>query len=318
MNIPETIRRFLSEHQLAGPGLLAVSGGADSITLLRGMLDAKIDRCHVVHFNHQFRGEASDADAEFVQSTAKQLGVPCTIISANVTELAQGQNWEATARDFRYTHLQRLAAEWNAGWVATGHTADDQAETVLHHLIRGSGLSGLRGIAPIRNISDSVLVRPLLNFTRKQVESYLLDLNQTYRTDATNFDAKFTRNRIRHELLPILRTFNGSIDNALSRTADHFREVTQYIHEQATQILQKVERPRAGNCVILDVNVLSLAVPLLRCEVYRLIWQREGWPTLAMTRQHWLRLDAVTTGCDFPDGVHVRRVRNVVQLWRGS
>ena len=320
MNIPETIRHFVQAHQLTGPGLLAVSGGADSIALLRGMLDAKIEGCHVVHVNHQSRGADSDDDAEFVQDTGVSLKVPATIVSINITKLAHGENWEATARRIRYLEFEKVARRERASWVATGHTADDQAETVLHHLIRGSGLSGLRGIAPIRKLGDSAVsvFRPMLNITRKQVEAYLAELGQDYRTDATNFDAKLTRNRIRHELLPMLRTFNVGVDSALLRTAEHVREVTEYLHEQALQLLQQAEQPRIGNRVILSVNALSLAPQLLRCEVYRLIWEREQWPVNAMTRTHWLRVDGVTTACDFPDGVHVRRVRDVVQLSRDS
>ena len=320
MNISATIRAFLNAHQLDGLGIVAVSGGADSIALLRGMLDNAT--VHVVHFNHQLRGEASDADAAFVEATANHFQRPITTVSADVTKLAEGENWEATARTFRYDHLQRLAEELQAGWVATGHTADDQAETVLHHLIRGSGLSGLRGIAPIRPLTDNgvSLVRPLLNVTRNQVETFLTELGQEYRTDATNVDAKFTRNRIRHELRPMLRSFNPGIDNALSRAADHFREVDDYLQQQAVQLLNHAARPKAGTCIVLDVNALAQAPQLLRCEVYRMVWRSMGWPIAAMTRQHWHRVDAVAVGsataCDFPANVHVRRVGSVIQLHR--
>lgn len=288
------------------------------------MLDANVQGCHVVHFNHQFRGEASDADAAFVEVTAKRLGVPVTIISANVSELAQGQNWEATARDFRYEHLQRLGKELNLSWAATGHTADDQAETVLHHLIRGSGMSGLRGVAPIRYLGDSTmsLIRPMLNITRKEVEAYLAELGQDYRTDATNADPRFTRNRIRHELLPMLRTFNVNVDAALTRSADHFCEIDDYLSQQTQDLFHRAVRPPMGRYKILDVTALSLGAPLIRRELYRLVWRSMLWPIGAMTRQHWLRVDDVAMGtltaCDFPEGVHVRRVRDVVRFWRDS
>src|SRR5690606_24443286 len=128
-----------------------------------------------------------------------------------------GENLEQVAREERYAWLARVAAEEGAGWVATGHTADDQAETVLHRLLRGTGLRGLRGIAARRELRPGIwLLRPLLHLGRADVLAYLGALGQDYRRDSSNLDPRFTRNRIRSELLPLLRTFNPDVTRALA------------------------------------------------------------------------------------------------------
>ena len=170
-----------------GPGVVAVSGGADSVALLHALADAGAGPLTIAHVNHQLRGRDSDDDASFVE----RLGWPCRTLVADIRAL--GGNLEAAARRVRYDWFEQVANEVGATWIATGHTADDQAETVLHRLVRGSGLQGLRGIAPRRGR----IVRPLLGTTRAELQIYLATKNQPFRTDTTNFDTQFTRNRIR-------------------------------------------------------------------------------------------------------------------------
>src|SRR5207244_5164116 len=138
-------------------------------------------------------------DALFVKDRAGSLGLALGRGEADVSAAAAGESLEATARRLRYAWLADVAAEVGAGWVATGHTADDQAETVLHRLLRGTGLQGLRGIAPRRELAPGVgLVRPLLRTTRAEVIAYLQELDQPFRLDSTNSDLSRMRNRIRH------------------------------------------------------------------------------------------------------------------------
>jgi tRNA(Ile)-lysidine synthase len=325
--VRDAILRFDSTHGLTGRGLVAVSGGADSVALLRGLCEGCRDGLTVAHFNHRLRGAESDADEAFVRELAGRLGVAVRVGSIDVA--AAGGNLEATARRLRYGWLAEAAAEVGAGWVATGHTADDQAETVLHRLIRGTGLQGLRGVAAERPVSDFVrLVRPLLGITRADVLAYLADLGQPYRTDATNADPAFTRTRIRHELLPLLKTFNPDVVSALCRLAGQAEDATAILAAEADRLLRRVELPRAGDRVILDATPFSplhkpredQAHPYLAREMFRRLWAREGWPGGAMTFAHWDRLHAVAAGsesaADFPGGVHARRAGAVVQLTR--
>jgi tRNA(Ile)-lysidine synthase len=312
--VVEAIRAFPG---LSGPGVVAVSGGADSVALLRGLLDAGAGPLTVAHFNHQLRGAESDADAEFVRELAAGLGLPFRLGEADVRAAAAGDNLEATARRLRYDWLAGLGGMW----VATGHTADDQAETVLHRVIRGTGIQGLRGIAPRRELASGVrLVRPLLGITRAEVLDYLAKLGQPFHEDTTNADLTFTRNRIRRELLPLLTTLNPSVVSALCRLAEQAEAATAELDLHATRALAACEMPRAGELLVFDAFELAWVSDHGLGEMFRRVWEREGWPLGEMTAAHWRRLERVVAGnppaAEFPGGVHVRRVGRVVQLGR--
>jgi tRNA(Ile)-lysidine synthase len=290
------------------------------------------------------RGAESDADAEFVRELAEKFGLRFFLGEADVAAAAVGDNLEATARRLRYEWL----ASTGASWVATGHTADDQAETVLHRLIRGTGIQGLRGIAVSRELvsreaqpsadpipgdapssgggsalgcaSRLTVVRPLLTVTRLEIMAYLADLNQPYREDSSNADLTFTRNRIRHELLPLLKTFNPEIVTVLNRVASQSADAFRVLTQLAETLRETAERPLAGDTLVFATEPLASADPYLLRELFRLVWQREGWSANGMTAAHWDRVVAVVLGellaCDFPAGIHVRRAGNVVQLRR--
>lgn len=317
--VVEAIRAFPG---LTGPGVAAVSGGADSVALLRGLLDAGAGPLTVAHFNHHLRGAESDADAVFVRELAADLGLPFQLGEADVRAVADGDNLEATARRLRYDWLAGLGSEW----VATGHTADDQAETVLHRIIRGTGLQGLRGIAEARRgeglAPTALIVRPLLTVTRADVLGYLAELGQPFREDATNADRALTRNRIRHELLPLLRTFNPAVVEALGRLAAQADEAHEVIEDEAVDLLVRAALPQAGELSVLDAVMLAGRRDHLIREAVRLTWAARGWPLDGMTADHWQRLVGIVRGdpssADFPGGVHVRRVGRVVQLGRRS
>jgi tRNA(Ile)-lysidine synthase len=313
--VVEAIRAFSG---LTGPGVVAVSGGADSVALLRGLLDAGAGPLTVAHFNHHLRGAESDADADFVRELAASLGLPFRLGEADVRAVAAGDNLEATARRLRYDWLAGLGA----GWVATGHTADDQAETVLHRIIRGTGLQGLRGIAVSRELGAGWLYRPLLAVTRADVLDYLAELGQPFRTDSSNANPAFTRNRIRSELLPLLRTFNPAIVDVLGRLAEQADEAHRGIAEEATRLLTEASRPRAGGLYVLDAETMAARPDYLVREVFRTAWAALGWPLDGMTADHWDRLVGIVrsdpTSADFPGGIHARRVGRVVQLGRRS
>ena len=335
------VRRFAATRP--GPGVVAVSGGADSVALLRALHACDLSLT-VAHVNHRLRGSDSDADEAFVRDLCASLGVPCRVKSVDVALLAGRSNLESTARGVRYGFFTEVATEVSAAWIATAHTADDQAETVLHRLIRGTGLQGLRGIArgkwavgsgqwteaeKTEGSSSSTahcplptvhLFRPLLALTRADVLAHLAALTQPHREDASNADTRFTRNRIRHELLPLLRTFNPDVVSALAHLAEHANEAHEIITGAATDLLAKAERPRAGNAIILDATVLTAAPRALVRAALRLLWEREGWPMSDMTFEAWERAVEVACrnvgACDFPGGVTMRHSGRVVQLVR--
>lgn len=313
------------------PGLVvAVSGGPDSVALFRAVVAVRPDPAIplvLAHLNHQLRGTESDDDERFVRHLAASVpGVTlaCDRLAVGPIAAAERGNLEAVARRERYRWLAGVARAHGLRFVTTGHTANDQAETVLHRLLRGTGLDGLRGIAFRRPLDDGVeAVRPLLPLTRAEVLDYLARLNQPARHDASNDDRRHLRNRIRHELLPLLaRDYNPGIVAALGRLATQAAEAAAAETEAADALLHQAERPRAGPLVILDAATLAAAPRRLVRAAIRQVWQREGWPLGEMGFTEYERVAALATAArgahDLPGGVRARRRGAVMQLGPAS
>ncbi len=335
-HLPNVVRRCLDGLEDADRGLVvAVSGGADSVALARAVVTAQRGGILVLaHLNHQLRGAAADADEAFVVDLHARLSADGAANAHAILHCAHsrrdvgaeaaalGANLEAHARQVRYEWLAGVARQFGVRWVATGHTANDQAETVLHRIVRGTGLQGLRGIALRRDLEPGVsVVRPLLRATRADVLGYLDSLGQPYRHDASNDNLDRTRNRIRQELLPLLATcYNPAIVPILTRLADQADEAFRADETAAAQLLTHSERPRAGQTVVLDPTALGAAPRRLVREVFRLLWRREGWATGAMDYPAWDRLAALVfgelTAVDLAGGVRARRGERMVQISR--
>jgi tRNA(Ile)-lysidine synthase len=234
--------RSVQEHALWSPGarlVVAVSGGADSLCLL-GALLALQKRRHrlapreliVAHFDHGVRGDESAEDARFVQRLAAKLGLPCIVERARTRhERGSRVSVEDWARHMRYAFLRHVAAEHHPERIVTGHTRDDQAETILLHWLRGSGLAGMRGMRPIRGD----IARPLLDVTHAQTVGYCAALGWQPREDSSNRDPQYLRNRVRHELLPLLATYNPGIRDLLVGNGELLADDETYLETQ-TQI----------------------------------------------------------------------------------
>jgi len=273
--------------------VLAVSGGADSVALLRGLLELHAGgagRLVVAHFNHGLRGDASNADEAFVLELAGQFGLACERERWTVRPPAlRGPGPEEAARNARYDFLRAAADRWGARYLATGHTADDQVETILHRIVRGTGLAGLAGIPRFRALSPQLtLVRPLLSLRRDQLEGYLKTRNQPFREDASNGDPRFTRNRIRHQLLPLLRSqFHVTVDDALRRLGTLAAEAQAYIAQQADTVVERAVQRLGPEAVQIDCSGLrGISRHLLR-QVLVNAWQAQGWPEQEMGFAQW-------------------------------
>jgi tRNA(Ile)-lysidine synthase len=294
-----------------GRGIVAVSGGPDSVALVRALAADHHADIVIAHVNYGLRGIESDADEAFVHDLARSIHRP---FESTRIAIPPGASIESTARDLRYEWLLALAHNRDARWIATGHTADDHAETILHRILRGTGLDGLGGIPESRPLdAQTRLVRPMLAITRADVLAALDAWGQSYRVDNSNADPRFTRNRIRHELLPLLVTFNSRIVDVLARLAAQSREVMIVIDHEVKQLEIAAELPRAGTRVILDVAAVLAADPVLRRQLFRSLWQREHWPEIDMTFDHWQRLSNLIAG-DYPGRIRLARVGTVAQL----
>lgn len=256
--------RTIRESGMLSPGDrvgVAVSGGADSVALLR-LLHGLRKRLGivplVVHFDHRLRGAESDADAEFVAQLARALKLELVIDREDVAAAAARHKWnlEDAARRLRYAFFERVVREGKAGRIAVAHTADDQAETVLAHLLRGTGPAGLAGIYPVAG----AVVRPLLWCRREELREYLRELKQEWREDATNRDVSRTRARIREQLLPLLeKDFSPQIATRLGRTAKLLREEERFWAALVEDRFRSLVRSKDG---ALTVAVRDLLEPL--------------------------------------------------------
>lgn len=244
-----TIPHLDSTHLRPGMRLaVAVSGGADSIALLRRLAEAAPEIglvLSVAHVHHGIRGAEADADAAFVEALAATLAIPFHRHNVDTPAVAHArkETLEEAARNLRYDWFRALLSEGVADAVTTAHTLDDQAETVLHKLLRGAWTEGLSGIHPVIACSKGVILRPFLAVRRTEIEAWLRSLGQDWREDATNQDTTFTRNRIRHELLPQLATFNAQIHTQLANLATIARDEEAYWDGELKQMLVSLLLP---------------------------------------------------------------------------
>ena len=246
--LQEKVEESLGSASLLKPStviLAALSGGADSLALflaLHRLADKHGFKLRAAHLDHGLRGAESEADAAFVEGICSQFGVPLALDKVDVAGMrARGRlSWEQAARIARYGFLTRVAMETHSSALALGHTSDDQAETVLLHLLRGTGIRGLRGMLALsswRTAHGSAnLIRPLLNVSRQETEAYCMEHGLTPRLDSSNLEERFTRNRIRRKLMPRLEEFNPSVKKSLLRLARTVAQDVAYIDQQTASV----------------------------------------------------------------------------------
>ncbi len=271
--------------------LVAVSGGPDSVALLRVLAILSRDnqsRLFLAHFDHALRGEESRQERSFCLRLAQQTGI-APLVGQQATD--SPVHSEAGLRELRYRFLEEAARACQADFVVTGHTADDQAETVLLNLLRGCGLQGLSGIPSQRQLGGSKLVRPLLGCSRSMVLEYLEQVDQPWCLDSSNLSRRYSRNRLRRRLLPWLeRQIHPGSRGALLRTAELAGQWQECFQTLGAQWLDDSAR--------LTHHQLRIACPAaspsslwpIRQAGLVQAWQRLGWPLRAMSQQHWDRL----------------------------
>ena len=339
-------RRLLAEwKRLALPVadervVVAVSGGADSVALLlaldellkRGRLDLRL---MVAHLDHGLRGKTGAADARWVKELASGLGFRIELARAAVKNRVAlaNDNLEQAARRARYEFLTRAAERHETHLVLTGHTMDDQAETVLLRLLRGSGAEGLAGMEPVRKLmtgSDCLLVRPMLHWARRaETEKYCRERSAEFRQDAMNEDDQFARVRVRRRLLPLMETFNPRIVESLARTSQLLREDAEVLNAWAEELLRaaRVQENRAtesekGACLsgALDVHILAGAPSAIRRRALRL-WIAGGRGDLRrLELVHLLGVEKLLEGerggriAELPGGSFVERRGGNIRL----
>ena len=249
------VRQHIENKQLLNNGatvIVGLSGGCDSVVLLH-ILHRMGYRCMAAHCNFHLREEESDQDEHFVEKFCAELNIPLEITHFDTLNYAREHQLsiELAARELRYKWFESLRQKHNAEAIAVGHHADDQAETLLMHLVRGSGLNGLCGMHP----RNGHIVRPLLQLTRKEIEAYALQEHLSYVTDSTNSDTQYRRNYFRHEVIPLLEKLNPQIVATLSRTCQHLQGYQQFIQAETTRLREKC-LVKEGNTYYIDLKQL--------------------------------------------------------------
>lgn len=283
------------------PTIVAVSGGADSVALLRGMLEVAKQsgsakpNLIVGHVNHGIRGDESDTDAKFVEGLAKRHGLEFKLGNfddSRINSSIEGVGTsEESLRDFRYEKLISMSAETGARYIAMAHNLDDQVETILFRLFRGTSIPGLSGIPSMRLGNDSVtIVRPLLSIDRVEIEAYLNTINQDYRQDSSNSNSSYTRNYLRNELIPELKKrFGESLPSSVTRLGQHAFEVNEYLDAQSQPLWESIIN-RSNESVKLDCLKLQNFPELLVRHFLSSLWIKQNWPRQSMTSRWWIML----------------------------
>ena len=279
--LEQRILHFIREHQLISSQSklpVAVSGGPDSVCLL--LILVKLCEklgigLHIAHLNHQLRGAEADADAQYVSDLAHRLGIPATIEQRDVKAYQADKriSLEEAAREVRYTFLTQVAKSIGANRVAVGHTLDDHIETILMHLIRGTGTRGLGGLQPSSLWQASgnslTIIRPLLQVSRGETDGYCRSHQLTPRIDASNLSLSSLRNRIRHQLLPLLKSYNPRVAEALLRTARITGDDLAFINKEGSRLWGEIGQ-KQGNTITLDKESFLELPPALKRHLLRM------------------------------------------------
>ena len=251
-------------------------------------------RLHVAHLNHNFRGDEADKDAAFVSEVARDLGLPSTVEKGDPVAYQRKMgvsSFEEAAREVRYDFLSRVSADSGAVAVALGHTADDLAETVIMHIIRGSGAHGLRGMNEStvwrsrEGAQGAVLFRPLLAVTKQGTLDYCKRIGITFREDSGNRPLRFTRNRVRHELMPALKKYNPGIREALVRLAQSASLQVDYLEQEVEKVWPAVAG-KEGDSIELDSELLGSHHPLIQRMVFRRAYEELAGDTRRLEESH--------------------------------
>lgn len=310
----ETVRRTSDKYGMLAPGrraVAAVSGGPDSVAMLHALreLSGELDiSLAVAHLDHGFRPESAD-EAGFVRGMAEDMGLPFFTEQARLKErlLERPENRQEAARRVRYEFLEKVRQEFNADKISVGHTADDQAETLLMRLLRGSGTRGLSAIPPVRGR----IIRPLIEATRADVLEYLAERGVPYVTDPSNLKPDYLRNRLRMELLPSLRKYNPEAIKSLCKSADILREEGDFLDRYAGRMLEDISRETRGGALTLGREALLGLHPAIRRRVMRLAVGRVKGDLLGVGFTHLAEAEELVSSgltgksLDLPGGVRV-------------
>ncbi len=326
----DTIKKFkktISDYRMLAPGdlcIVAVSGGPDSVCLLHILYELRQELeigLVVAHFNHGLRGTEDEAETQFVREIASSMALPFETEKASSLLEGGPSSIEERARNARYAFLEKLRDRLHAQKIAIGHHLDDQAETVLMRLLRGSGPSGLTGIPPCRG---NTIIRPLIDLKREDIESYLKARNLPYVTDSSNLQTNYLRNKIRLELLPLLHEYQPRLTEHLGQLAHILRGENEYLEDQAEDwVVRHTEENGKGDFLIPIGPLTDLPSPI-RNRVVRHLLKKAGKNLRSIDRGHiesvvMLAKSRNSQGTlNLPNGLAVKRIYDKLAFTAGE
>lgn len=311
----------LDASELAQPLVVAVSGGLDSVVLLDCLVKhpRRTGALTIAHVNYRLRPDA-DADAASVRALATQYGIPCRILTVRTRPPAtQRQVW---ARDVRYRFFARVARAVRAPAVVTAHHADDQVETVLMHLCRGSGVTGMAGMTRVRPLTPTIqLLRPLLGFFRAQIARYAERSRLTWREDASNQDLHYTRNRVRQQVVPLLESIHPHAAAHIAELAARLQEAETALAAWTATAVAQIPVVARKNSLHADRRALFPYPAIIQKRIL-CAWYQRLVPHHTLAADHQEQMRAVVQGrsvhCALPGPAHLSRAGTALQLARGS
>lgn len=316
------IREYMKQNHMAEPGdgvLAAVSGGADSVCLLfvlKALEDSLGIRVATFHLNHGLRGEEADHDEAYVRKLCERLQIPLKVVREDVAGYAKerGISEEEAGRILRYKWLEKTAEEFDCRRIATAHHKDDQTETVLMNLLRGSGLRGLGGIRPVREFSgERTLIRPLLCMNRQEIEAYLLEERESWCEDSTNRELIYARNKVRNVLIPWLReNVNDRAEEHILKTAAFASQADEYFSLQAEKLLGDGFGEKTNLVVEIDTEIFDSQPDIMKSYLVRAMIARVTGNAKDISARHIEAVSALSgpgggTSADLPYGLQAVR-----------
>lgn len=321
-NLVERVLKTVRNYSMFKPGdtvLAAVSGGPDSVFLLIALkfLQAKLKlkKLIVCNLDHGIRGRESSEDSLFVKKMAEDYDLGFIHKKIDIADKKpKGLSTEEAAREERYKFFNAAAKAVKADAVATGHTLDDQAETVLMRVIKGASLKGIVGISPVRDENGVKVVRPLFELEKKEIERYLDERSIAYRIDSTNLEPVYFRNVVRKEILPYLEKYNPRLKRALCSLAEHLREDFEFIKEAKKDAIRKtLYAQRDGRRLELKLKDIVIQPKAIQKEVLRDLLERSGGEVKRLSFRHWKDLERMIahsgkgSALDLPGDIRVTR-----------
>jgi len=330
-NLIEQVLKTARSYEMFKPGdtvLAAVSGGPDSVFLLHALKNLKnklkLKKIAVCNLDHGLRADESKEDSTFVKKLAAELGFEFIHKTIDLKKIARkGISTEEAAREERYKFFQEAATKTGADVLATGHTLDDQAETILMRFIKGAALKGIVGIAPVKEFGGLKVIRPLIELEKSEILSYLDDSGIGYRIDRTNAEPIYFRNVVRSQILPFLEKYNPKLKRSLFNLAEHLREDFDFIERAKSSIKGNRSDPDA---TLVEIRLKDIAVQpgALQKEIFRDLMEDAGGEVKRLSFRHWKELEALIrqkssgNSVDLPGGVRVTRFADRIVFSKNS